>query len=270
MATLLETLAAELERPRELSARVQNYIGDTYGIDRDAIGSFLLEVLPTLEDHEIDLVLSPVFTPKLADQAVFAALLGSASVPREQWPSLIQQLIARPTRARLITSDGKEHSVPLRDVTIERYVHRLRLEATISESLFNLIDSIEPAADRGLLKAIARRPVWENVGTGDILVSYLSAAQRTGGSQIQDATDLLDLVENRKPSNLIDLLANLPRWQEMLRQQIDVSSGPKPFFSKDAEAMHGGGRDRRRHEDVRILAKQRELDFLLKLEQILS
>src|SRR5215831_11649418 len=104
MATLLETLAVELERPRDLSARVQNYIVDTYGIDRDAIGNFLVEMLHTLEDDEIDLILSPVFTPKLADQAVFAALLGSESVPREQWPSLIQQLIARPTRARLITS----------------------------------------------------------------------------------------------------------------------------------------------------------------------
>src|SRR5262249_42451379 len=134
MATLFETLAFELERPRELSARVQNYIGDTYGIDPDAIGSFLVEMLHTLEDDEIDLILSPVFTPKLADQAVFAALLGKESVPREQWPAIVEHLVARPTRARIITSDGKEHSVALRDVTVERFVHRLRLDATIPES----------------------------------------------------------------------------------------------------------------------------------------
>src|SRR5947208_11406 len=80
VSKLIETLAAELERPRELSARVVNYIGGTYGIDYDAIGAFLVEKLPTLEDDELDLILSPVFTPKLNDQAVFAELLGRESV----------------------------------------------------------------------------------------------------------------------------------------------------------------------------------------------
>ena len=107
MSRLLETLAAELERPRELSARVVNYIGGTYGIDHDAIGPFLVDELPRLEDYELDLILSPVFTPKLVDQAVFAELLGSESVPREQWPALIQQLAARPTCAQLVTGDSR-------------------------------------------------------------------------------------------------------------------------------------------------------------------
>ncbi|HSU87650.1 MAG TPA: hypothetical protein VLL56_02380, partial [Terriglobia bacterium] len=125
---LVVALAAELERPRELSPRVLNYIGDTYSVEKEGIGTFLVEELPKLEDYEIDLVLSPVFTPKLADQAVFAELLGRDSVPREQWPAIIQELVARPTRAQLLTLDGKAHTVVLREVTIERYVHRLRLE----------------------------------------------------------------------------------------------------------------------------------------------
>src|SRR5215510_13838560 len=98
---LIDALARELERPREMSARVLNYIGGTYGVDEDAIGDFLVNELPKLEDDEIDLILSPVFTPKLADQAIFADLLGRESIPRGQWPDLIQQLVARPTRAQL-------------------------------------------------------------------------------------------------------------------------------------------------------------------------
>ena len=86
-------LASELERPGELSARVLNYISGNYEVDQAAVGAFLVEELPKLEDYEIDLILSPVFTPKLADQAVFAELLGGDSVPREQWPALIQQLL---------------------------------------------------------------------------------------------------------------------------------------------------------------------------------
>src|SRR5262249_29810678 len=103
---LLETLAVELERPRPLPARVLNYIGQTYGVDQDAIGPFLSDRLFELEDYEVDLILSPVFTPKLADQAVFAGLLDRDSVGSEQWPDLIEQLVRRPTRARLIDNVG--------------------------------------------------------------------------------------------------------------------------------------------------------------------
>ena len=87
MPELFEKLAAELERPRELSKRVMNYVTGTYGIDYAGVGPFLADALPKLEDDEVDLVLSPVFTPKLADQAPFAELLGSTSIPGDDWPA---------------------------------------------------------------------------------------------------------------------------------------------------------------------------------------
>ena len=161
VSNLIEALAAELERPRELSARVLSYIEGTYGVDHVAIGTFLVEKLPDLEDDDIDLILSPLFTPRLSDQAIFAELLGAESVPREQWPSLIQQLVARPTLAQLMTPDSQLHSVRLRDVTVQRYVPRLRLEGTISEPVLNLLDRIPSAADLPMLKAVSKVPMVE-------------------------------------------------------------------------------------------------------------
>src|SRR5260221_10562202 len=119
MSPLLETLAAALERPRELPRQVANHLGDTYGIEHEAIGAFLVNQLPGLEDYEIDLALSAAFTPTLADQAAFAERLGMESVPLHEWPALVQQLVDRPTRAQLGTADGQTHSVLLRQVTIE-------------------------------------------------------------------------------------------------------------------------------------------------------
>ena len=270
VSKLIETLAAELERPRELTPRVLNYIGGTYGIDHDAIGAFLVDELPKLEDYELDLILSPAFTPKLADQAVFAELLGRDSVPREQWPALIQQLVNRPTSAQLVTTDSRAHSVPLREVTIERYVHRLRLEATISESLFNLIDRIPPAADRPLLKAVARRTAWESDARSNILNRYLAAAVSRDIYRLADTVDLLDMVESYKPADVADLIARIPARQEELRAQINAGSGGKPFFSNAVQAMHGGGRDQRRQDDVRTSAKENELAFLDRLHQVFT
>ena len=270
VSTLLETLAAELERPRELSARILNYIGGTYGVDHDVIGAFLVDELPKLEDYEIDLILSPVFTPKLADQSVFAELLGAGGIPRPQWPALIQQLISRPVRAQLVTNDGQRHSVILREVTVERYVHRLRLDATIPASLFKLLDETPPAPDRALLKAVARCAVWENETRRNILARYLSASLDRGSYSLPDALELLNVVENQKPADVDDLLSRIPRRLDALRDQINIASGPKPFFDAGVQAVHGGVRDQRGQAVVHTSAKENEFAFLDRLRQILA
>src|SRR5262245_39561257 len=259
VSKLLETLAAELERPRELSARVLNYISGNYEVDQAAIGDFLVQELPKLEDYEIDLILSPVFTPKLADQAIFAELLGGDAVPEDQWPGLIQQLMARPTRGQLITIDGRPHLVPLREVTLERYVHRLRLEGTIPNSLLERIEGVQPSGDRPLLKAIARRAVWDSVSRLEIFTRYLENTVKQGLYSLSDATRLLDLVESHKPRGLDDFREWLPARQEVLRGQINVGSHGKPFFSPRIEEMHGGERDQRPKDDSVLSAKEAEL-----------
>jgi hypothetical protein len=269
VSKLLEALAAELERPRELSAKVVNYISTTYGIDYDVIGPFLVEKLPQLEDDELDLALSPVFTPKLTDQAVFAELLGRDSVPRAEWPALVEQLAARPTRAQLITTDGRSHSMILREVTLERYVHRLRLDGAVHESLFRLIDQTPSPADRPLLKAVARRAVWETDAQREILARYLTNAVARGSYQVADAVELLDLMESYKLADLPALLAWIPRRLTALEEQINVAAGPKPFFSAAVEEMHGYGRDQRSHDEARLGAKQNEFAFLGRLQQVL-
>jgi hypothetical protein len=263
--TLVETLARELERPRELSARVLNYISGNYGVDQAAIGAFLIQELPKLEDYEIDLILSPVFTPKLADQAVFAELLGGASIPPEKWPALIHELVKRPTRAQLITLDGQSHVVPLREVTLERYVHRLRLEGTMPQSLFERIEHTLPSIDRSMLKAIARRGVWDDAKRREILVRYIEHAANHDVYSLSDAIKLLDIVESHKPADLVEFQEWLPSRREALRGQINVGSHGKPFFSPRIEEMHGGERDQRAKADSAVSAKEAELAFLDRL-----
>ena len=266
VSRLLETLAAQLERPRELSARVLNYIGDSFSVDHDALGAFLVDGLLKLEDVDIDLILSPVFTPKLADQVVIAELLGGESLPRDQWPALIQDLVTRPTIARLVTSDGRSHSVPLREVTVERFVHRLRLDGAIGGSLLELIAQ-QPPGDQPLLKAIARRAVWESEASADILSRYLANAAARGAHLPADAVELLDMVESHKPANVDELLARIPPRQQVLRTQID--SGAKPFFSARIQEMHGGDRDQRRQDESGMSVKEKELAFLERLQRVL-
>ena len=266
--TLLATLASELERPRRLLPQVIKHLWDTYSLERDAVGSFLVDELPKLEDYEIDLILSPVFTPNLHDQSVVAELLGPEAVPPAEWPGLIQQLVARPTRASLVTEDDQPHKVPLREVTIERYVHRLRLGATVPASLLELISHRAPAAEGPLLKAVARRAIWESSQRRDILGRYLAAALGTEHFRADDAADLLKLAETYEPADTADLLRRIPHWEKVLRHEINLASNPKAFFNERVEELHGGGRDQRRQDNTE--PKQRELEFLSRLKQLLA
>ena len=270
MKELLDALAAELERPRELTEQVIKHLGAAYGLEREAAGDFLVQRLPALEDYEIDLILSPLFTPNIHDQATFAELLGTQSIPPAEWPALVQQLLARPTCARILVGDEPARAVPLREVTIERYLKRLRLNGTISDTLFRLISNLPPPPVRPLLKAVARRATWDRPARHEILVRYLTATASIDDCRIDDALQLLQVMETYEPTDTADLLSRIPHWEKVLRHEISMASHPKPFFNERIQEMHGGGRDQRTREEERIAEKQRELDFLHRLQQMLS
>lgn len=267
MPELLDLLASELERPRPVSPQIVKHLGDAHEVSRDMVGEFLVRELPRLEDYEVDLILSPAFTPSLDDQAVFAAKLGATSVPAEGWPELIRQLAARPTVGHLITDDESIHEVPLRDVVIERYVRRLRLDGTIPQSLLDLIEQCPPAG-QPLLKAVARRAIWERAPRREMLARFLAAA--AGGDYTDDAPGLLRLVETYEPADTADFLARIPQWQQMLRHDINLAGSPKPFFNERVQELHGGGRDQRVRETSRITAREAELALLERLAQVFA
>ncbi|HET9217334.1 MAG TPA: hypothetical protein VFR18_10165 [Terriglobia bacterium] len=268
--TLVETLASQLERPRNVTAQVADYLSGNYEVDEDGIGVFLVERLPALEDYEHDLILSPLFTPKLADQAIFADLLGRQVVAREQWPDVIQQLVSRPTRAHLVTVDRRVHEIVLREVTLERYVHRLRLDGRVPEAVFELVEQVSPETDRPLIKAIARRAVWETTSRQSILSRYLASTATRGGYQQDDAIYLLELVESYRPADVGGLLAMIPPWLKRLQHEIDTGANSKPFFTAQTQGEHGGDRDQRRPDERRLDMKRKELESLRRLEQILK
>jgi hypothetical protein len=206
----------------------------------------------------------------LRDQAVVAEQLGRDSVPADQLPELISQLVNRPTLAQLITEARRVCSVPLREVTIARYVRRLRLEGTIPEPVFRLITQLLPVADRPLLKAIARRRFWEKDTRLDILSHYFTSAINLGEYRVGDTVALLKLAETYEPQDLRELRARLPHWQQVLQQEINAAGGAKPFFNERVEELHGGGRDQRRQDNTRLTARENELAFLQRLQRVLA
>jgi hypothetical protein len=270
VAELVDTIVGDLERPREVPERLSDHIWSTYEIDRDSVGEFLETKLQDLEDYEQELILAPMFTPTLKDQALFAELLGTESVPREEWPALVQQLLDRPARAQLVTNDGEHHAVNLVDVVLERYVSLLRLDGSIADTLWQAIEREPIAADPPMLKAIARRAIWEKDDRCNILVTYLAAAERDGLYHAGDELRLLRLAENFKPTDVASLRERVPMLQEGLRKDIEGGDNPRPFFNEKVKADHGFERDQRHGDADRLNEKKDQFAFLDRLQQALT
>jgi hypothetical protein len=267
MDELFQLLAIELEKLRVLPPQVGRHLTATYGIGRDEIGAFVANELSKLEEYEIDLILSPVFTPSILEQAVVAEFLGREAVPPATISALINRLLARPTVARLAAEDGEEHGVVLQEVSVARYVNRLRLEGSIPESLFDWI-ACAAVADQPLLKALARRSVWELPGRREILERFLEFSLKSPGSFRADSVALLRLMEIYQPADRDELASRVPQWVDGLNRDLNVGSAPKPFFNERVEELHGGGRDQRRGDSAGLALKQEELAFLERLRAI--
>ena len=77
-------------------------------------------------------------------------------------------------------------------------------------------------------------------------------------------------METYQPKDAADLLARIPHWQEVMKNEMLSAASPKPFFAARVQELHGGGRDQRHQDDSLISGKQRELEFLGRLQGVLS
>ncbi|NDA69188.1 MAG: hypothetical protein EBY09_21600, partial [Verrucomicrobia bacterium] len=85
-----------------------------------------------------------------------------------------------------------------------------------------------------------------------------------------DALLLLRLMESYQPKDAADLLARIPHWQEVLKNEMLTAASPKPFFASRVQELHGGGRDQRHQDNSLISSKQHELEFLGRLQTVLT
>ena len=120
-----------------------------------------------------------------------------------------------------------------------------------------------------MLKAVARRAIWENQARHSILSRYLTTSVAGGAYSLSDAVNLLKLVEDYQPADPPALLARIPRWMKMVEEEINAAFDPKPFFSGTVQAMHGGN-DQRQRDELRVASKRNELAFLERLQLMLA
>lgn len=218
-------LAEDLSEERPISRQVQEYITDHYGYSVDDLPRFCTEKVAELEDYELDLVFSPLFTPTLEDRAEYMPILAEGHLPKADIARITKELVERSIYGHFITPDRQNIPMVLKDVSIERFVDRLYLERPIDESVYQAIEKTVPANDRPMTQVLARKPGWQDSWRKEMLKAFLETFEKRKNFNIGKVTYLTDFLRTYRPGCIQDLERQLESLIESCRKDLENVAG---------------------------------------------
>jgi len=126
---LKSRVADILRRPQPLKPQTERQLAHHLAEHSSNIKDFLLCAAKVLEDHELDILFAPVFTPTLDHRAEVTDLLFHWRPSEEQIRQLISDLSKEVSHAIVMLPDGTTTELTLHEVMIDRFVRLLRLDA---------------------------------------------------------------------------------------------------------------------------------------------
>jgi hypothetical protein len=127
---LLERVASLLARARGMKPQTLRQLEPYLAEHASAsVGDFLLCAASLLEDHELDILFGPIFTPTLDERAEVADLLFHWRPSVGEVSELVTALCASLPHATVVLADDSRAKLTLHEVMVERFVRLLRLDA---------------------------------------------------------------------------------------------------------------------------------------------
>ncbi len=270
---IIQMIEENLTKPRQLTEQVLNYILSHYSYTLDQIDKFFSDVR-NLEDYEIDILFSPMFTPGISDKAMFSKILDDVDVKSEDIDEIINQLEGKKLVANFYVSfkNGdevvrKEFTMPLNSVNLRRYVKLLNLDCQPSKQLSRAIEIVFPN-ESDKVKAILRDRFWKEDWREGFLRAYLSYVAGHGGASVEKFEFLLKvLLGNPTASDvyeIYELIYDVIQWTQT---QVDVfKGGGRRFFNEMIEQTYKlEGADKRVQKEEELKHREVELRYYFEL-----
>jgi hypothetical protein len=126
MYDALKTCLAELlARPRPLKPQAERHLARHLEEHHGDLSTFAPKAAQLLEEHELEILFAPMFTPESDDQAAVSEPLGHWQPSPEEIARLTTELSTG--TATILQRDGTTCQLPLHVVMVERFLKLLRI-----------------------------------------------------------------------------------------------------------------------------------------------
>jgi len=150
-------IADLLKRARPLKSQTERQVAQYLQENTGDAAGFLTRAAEILEEHELEILFAPIFTPTLEEQAAVSDLLSSWRPDAADLTRLISDLCAAKAVAILQLTDGSEVKLPLHEVMISRFVRLLRLDQAPDFKIAGMLQDKLPSEICGVALALMRQ-----------------------------------------------------------------------------------------------------------------
>jgi len=262
LTPLIELLAADLVAERPLTAAVIAHIAAEYNFPADELDRFFTTRLPSLEEFEVEISLSRLFTPDSDLGARAFALIPDRGLTAEEEREVVRCLGERHLTATL-RSGSERYPMGVTPVLLERYVRLLNLRAPLDPEVARLIDEAAPEGDRPAARHWGRLPQWQGEERARLLAAWLAAAGERSSFRLDRLIYLTRVVKSYRPHDLDDLDRQLTNLADAL-DNLD----PTPFFSDELRESHAEQHQASDHAAARRveIAREQEITSALRAD----
>ena len=232
LTPLIDLLADDLADERPLTAAVIAHIAAEYNFPADELARFFTTRLPSLEEFEVEISLSRLFTPDNDLRARAFALTPDRGLTAEEEQEVVRRLGERHIVAPL-RSGSEDYPMAVAPVLLERYVRLLDLRAPLDPEVARLIDEAVPEADRPAARHWCRLPQWQGEARARLLAAWLAAAGERSSFRLDRLIYLTGVVKSYRPHDLDDLDRQLTNLANAL-DNLDLT----PFYSDELKESH--------------------------------
>ncbi|MBF0108792.1 MAG: hypothetical protein HQL76_06415 [Magnetococcales bacterium] len=223
---LARIIHGQLVRDRYLSARSASAISTHLNVEDPLLG-LKPGVLKHREEYEVDLLVSPLFTPTMEDRAACEPSLPLEGITADDERDLIGRMEAQGLQCKVVFGDDSTvMSIP--EVAIERHIHLLRLRVSVAESIHEALKNLLTGADLTLGMSYARSQIWTRCP--HLLEECLAAMTARRSFTLDKFGFLRDFVRSYHPGDMVALVQALNNLLESYRIGND-----RPVFNQQLE-----------------------------------
>lgn len=233
--------------------------------DFSSLSSFFAEGLQHLDDIELDMIFSYIFTPTLADKVEFGAYPDIALSDGDIF-RLADDIASRHLSKPVSDNEGHEYDFPLKEVNILRYLKLLHLTRAIPKEMIDIIDR-NAFVQKDLLIALLRDTTFSFTQPRIAMLDNLILAMHNNDILTPEVCIyLIEFIDTNQVKNLNDFEYKLFRLHDVYAHE----SNKKTFYSEELAGTYGEGAALEPAVDKLKAAKENHKELTAKIKDILG